>query len=63
MMQQGLRVLAICRSDTAENELIFLGLVGISDPPKDSSIQGIDYSIIVGQKITLVTMIYSLIIN
>ena len=37
MMNQGLRVLAIAKGEKTPDELIFLGLVGISDPPRPSA--------------------------
>ena len=33
-MKSGLRVLAVGRSENRRDELIFLGLIGISDPPR-----------------------------
>lgn len=39
-MKKGLRVLAIGKSDSTPDELIFLGLIGISDPPRSSAIKG-----------------------
>jgi Ca2+-transporting ATPase len=41
MMQQGLRVLAVGKSESREDELIFLGLIGITDPPRQSAIKAI----------------------
>ena len=40
MMKQGLRVLAIGKSDSSPDELVFLGLIGISDPPRPSAVKG-----------------------
>jgi len=37
MMNQGLRVLALAKGEKTPDELIFLGLVGISDPPRPSA--------------------------
>jgi Ca2+-transporting ATPase len=37
MMKSGLRVLAVGKSENRRDELIFLGLIGISDPPKASA--------------------------
>jgi len=41
MMKKGLRVLAIGKSDSTPDELIFLGLIGISDPPRSTAIKAI----------------------
>lgn len=36
-MKSGLRVLAVGKSENRQDELIFLGLIGISDPPRPSA--------------------------
>lgn len=41
MMQQGLRVLAVGKGESKSDELIFLGLIGISDPPRTSAGQAV----------------------
>ena len=41
-MKQGLRVLAVGKSENREDELIFLGLIGITDPPRQTAIKGIE---------------------
>ena len=41
MMQQGLRVLAVGKGESKSDELIFLGLIGISDPPRTSASQAV----------------------
>ena len=41
MMQQGLRVLAVGKGESRADELIFLGLIGISDPPRTSAGQAV----------------------
>ena len=40
-MQQGLRVLAVGKGESRADELIFLGLIGISDPPRTSAGQAV----------------------
>lgn len=41
MMNLGLRVLAIAKGEKTPDELIFLGLVGISDPPRPSAAKAV----------------------
>jgi calcium-translocating P-type ATPase len=56
MSDRGLRVLAVARGDTAEEQdLEFLGLVGLHDPPRDDVAEAIWKCRIAGIKLAMVT--------